>query len=212
MIAVYRSIRQRSEAKSEINKSLFIAYASPVETVAAADSFLSEIRQRHREANHHCSAYVLGRQGEQQKADDDGEPGGTAGRPILEVLSRCGVKNGMIVVVRYFGGILLGAGGLTRAYSQAAAAALTAAGIVEQRLHSRLSIEVDYAILATLENQLRLQRYPVEGKEYADTVRLAVLAANGREDSLRQLAADCSAGRAIIRENGERYLEIAPES
>ncbi|MEG6513499.1 YigZ family protein [Desulforamulus ruminis] len=211
MLPVYRTVKQMSEIKIEINKSLFIAYASPAENEAAAVSFIGEIKKRHREASHNCSAYVIGRRAEQQKADDDGEPCGTAGRPILEVINKSGVKNTVIVVTRYFGGIKLGAGGLIRAYTQAAAAGLEAAVIVEKQLHTRLAIEVDYALLGTLENQLRLNHYPIETKEYTAVVKLTALAPKGQEDKLSQLVADCTSAQAIVRETGAIYLEVMPE-
>lgn len=210
MVSVYRSVKQTCEVKIEINKSLFIAYVSPAETETAAVSFIEEIRKRHKEASHNCSAYIIGRHGRQQKADDDGEPGGTAGRPILEVLNKADIKNAVIVVTRYFGGIKLGAGGLIRAYTQAAAAGLAAAVIVEKQLHIRLAIVVDYSLLGTVENQLRLNNYPVEAKEFAETVTITALARKGGEDKLSQLIADCTSAQAVVRETGEIYLEVLP--
>ncbi|WP_371380989.1 YigZ family protein [Sporomusa aerivorans] len=211
MLPAYLTLKQASEVKIEINKSLFIAYASPAETETAAVSFIEDIKKRHREANHNCSAYVAGQHGEQQKADDDGEPGGTAGRPILEVINKSGVKNTVIVVTRYFGGIKLGAGGLIRAYTQAAAAGLEAATVVEKQLHTRLAIEINYALLGTVENQLRLNNYPIESKEFTDVVKITALARKGKEDNLSQLIADCTSAQAILRETGEIYLESMPE-
>ena len=210
MVSVYQTVKQPSEVKIEINKSLFIAYVSPVESETAAVSFIAEIKKRHKEASHNCSAYVIGRHGQQQKADDDGEPGGTAGRPILEVLNRADIKNTVIVVTRYFGGIKLGAGGLIRAYTQAAAAGLEAAVIVEKQLHTRLAIAVDYSLLGTVENQLRLNNYPVEAKEFTETVTITALARKGGEAKLSQLIADCTSARAVVRETGEIYLEVLP--
>lgn len=207
MLPAYRTVKQVSEIKLEINKSLFLGYVSPAETEEAALTFIQDIKKRHKEANHNCSAYVIGLQGQSQKADDDGEPGGTAGRPILEVINKSAVKNAVIVVTRYFGGIKLGTGGLIRAYTKAAADGLDAAIIVEKQLHTRLVIEINYHLLGTVENQLRLKNYPIESKEFSHIVKIIALARKGDEDQLLQLVADCTAAQAIIQPVGEVYLD-----
>ena len=112
------------------------------------------------------------------------------------------------MVTRYFGGIKLGAGGLIRAYTKAAADGLAAAGIIEKHLHSRLNIELSYHLLGTVENQLRLNNYPIETKEFSEVVRLVALARTGREASLLQLIADITANQAQVRQLGELYLPI----
>ena len=207
MLPAYRTVKQASEIKLEINKSLFIGYVSPAETEEAALTFIQDIKKRHKDANHNCSAYVIGQHGQAQKADDDGEPGGTAGRPILEVINKSAVKNTVIVVTRYFGGIKLGTGGLIRAYTKAAVDGLDAAIIVEKQLHTRLAIEISYHILGTVENQLRLKHYPIENKEFSHIVKIVALARKGDEDQLLQLVADCTAAQAIVQPIGEIYLD-----
>lgn len=211
MLPAYRTIKQASEVTYEISKSLFIAYASPVETEEAAIAFIQDIKKRHREATHNCSAYVIGQHGQTQKADDDGEPSGTAGRPILEVINKSDVKNAVVVVTRYFGGIKLGVGGLIRAYTKAAVDGLEAAAIIEKRLHIRLSIEINYSLLGTVENQLRLHHYPIETKEFSQVVTLIALAPKGAEAQLLQLLADCTAAQAIVHPLGETYL-VPPDN
>jgi uncharacterized YigZ family protein len=208
MLSAYRTIKQASEIKIEINKSLFIAYASPAETEAAALTFIQDIKKRHKDANHNCSAYVIGQHGQMQKADDDGEPGGTAGRPILEVINKSDIKNAVIVVTRYFGGIKLGTGGLIRAYTKAAVDGLDAAIIIEKQLHTRLAIEISYHLLGTVENQLRLNHYPIETKEFSHNVKIIALACKGSEDKLLQLLADCTAAQAVVQSIGEIYLDV----
>lgn len=208
MLSAYRTIKQISEIKIEINKSLFIAYASPAETEAAALTFIQDIKKRHKEANHNCSAYVIGQHGQTQKADDDGEPGGTAGRPILEVINKSDVKNAVIVVTRYFGGIKLGTGGLIRAYTKAAVDGLDAAIIIEKQLHTRLAIEINYHLLGTVENQLRLNHYPIENKEFSHIVKIIALVRKGSEDKLLRLLADCTAAQAVVQPIGEIYLDV----
>lgn len=206
MLPAYRTVNQAAEAKLEINKSLFLAYVSPVATEEEAMAFIKDIKNRHKEANHNCCAYVIGQTGKIQKADDDGEPGGTAGKPILEVINKSAVKDAVIVVTRYFGGIKLGAGGLIRAYTKAAVDGLEAAHIVEKQLHTRLTAAFPYHLLGTIENQLRLHQYHIENKEFSQVVTLTVLARKGNEDSLQQLLADCTAAQAIVKEIGEIYV------
>lgn len=211
MLPAYRTVKQPSEARLEINKSLFIAYVTPADTEETAAQFIEEIKKRHKEANHNCSAYVIGQHGQYQKADDNGEPSGTAGKPILEVLLKSGVKNAVIVVTRYFGGIKLGAGGLIRAYTKAAADGLEAAVIIEKQLHTRMIISLDYSLLGTMENQLRLHNYPIENKEFTDVVKIAALVRKGEEEQLRELIADCTAAKATIKIAGELYLDAELE-
>lgn len=212
MLPSYRTVKQPGEAQLEINKSLFIAYVCPVETEESALAFIDNIKKRHKEANHNCSAYVIGQHGQYQKADDDGEPGGTAGKPILEVINKSDVKNAVIVVTRYFGGIKLGAGGLIRAYTKAAVDGLEAAVIVEKKLHTQLAIELSYHLLGAVENQLRLNNYPIHSKEFTEVVRIVALARKGDEDKLIQLIADCTAAQAVVRAIGEEYLDVLPET
>ncbi len=211
MLPAYRTVKQPSEARLEINKSLFIAYVTPADTEETAAQFIEEIKKRHKEANHNCSAYVIGQHGQYQKADDNGEPSGTAGKPILEVLLKSGVKDAVIVVTRYFGGIKLGAGGLIRAYTKAAADGLEAAVIIEKQLHTRMIISLDYPLLGTVENQLRLHNYPIENKEFTDVVKIAALVRKAEEEQLRELIADCTAAKATIKTAGELYLDAELE-
>lgn len=212
MLPVYRTLKQASEITLEINKSLFIGYAAPAETEEAAMAFIQDIKKHHKEATHNCSAYVIGQHGQAQKADDDGEPTGTAGRPILEVLNKADVKNAVVVVTRYFGGIKLGAGGLIRAYTRAAADAMSAAIVIDKRLHTRLVIELNYPLLGMVENQLRLKNYPIESKEFSHNVRITALAPKGDEDKLVGLISDCTAAQAVIRTIDETYLDVLPET
>lgn len=209
MLPAYRTIKQVAEIQLEINKSLFIASACPAVTEEAAVTFINDIKKRHKEANHNCSAYVIGQHGQYQKADDDGEPSGTAGKPILDVINKSAVKNTVIVVTRYFGGIKLGAGGLIRAYAKAASASLEAAVIVEKQLHTKLTIRLDYHLLGTVENQLRLNNFPIQSKDFAEAVSIITLARKGEEDQLIQLIADTTAAQAIVKITGEEYLDIA---
>ena len=130
MLPRYRTLRREASKEIVIKKSRFIGYGKPVESEAEAAAFIEAIKKKHWDATHNCSAYVIGERDEIQKQSDDGEPSGTAGKPILEVIKAQGLKNTVIVVTRYFGGIMLGAGGLIRAYTDGAVAAIEAAEAV----------------------------------------------------------------------------------
>jgi len=125
-------------------KSRFIGQIAPAAAEAEALAFLEQVRERHKGANHHCYAWQIGADDQFQRSADAGEPAGTAGRPILEAIKRAGLHNTVIVVTRFFGGILLGAGGLTRAYGRAAAMAVGAAGVVTAENSVRLSMRLPY--------------------------------------------------------------------
>ena len=143
----YRTVQGYGQAEVEINKSRFIAYVNRAESEEEAIAFLERIRKQHWDATHNCAAYIVGENEEHQKANDDGEPSGTAGRPILEVIKRSALTDTIIIVTRYFGGIKLGTGGLIRAYGKSAVVGLEAAGIVERQLHTRMTATIDYSLL-----------------------------------------------------------------
>ena len=163
------------EAEYEINKSKFIAHVKQVEDEEAAKTFLQQLKKKYFDATHNCSAWVLGVDGSKQKSNDDGEPGGTAGNPILETIKKNELVNTVVVVTRYFGGIKLGAGGLIRAYSHTAALGLSASKIVTMTPMQRLSITVNYNLFASVENWIRNKNITVESKDYTDNVTLSLL-------------------------------------
>lgn len=146
----YRTIRAAASDEFTERKSRFIGYISPASTETEALAFLEEIRKKHRNATHNCYAYVL-REGHLQRFSDDAEPSGTAGRPILEVLLREGLTDVCVVVTRYFGGILLGAGGLVRAYTQGCKCAVEAAEVLAMHAATELSVTMDYAFYGKLQ-------------------------------------------------------------
>lgn len=210
MQARYRTVTSYGECEIEINKSRFIAYVERVESEAAAQAFIEQISKKHWNATHNCSAYVVGPNDQYQKANDDGEPSGTAGKPILECLKKNGLRDTVVVVTRYFGGIKLGAGGLIRAYGKSAASGLAAAGVVERVLHNRLTVEIDYSQLGAVENQLRLAGYTIADKQFTHVITLVVLVTGEAEAVLRQNLSDWTAGTACVREAGQEYVELVP--
>lgn len=208
----YRTVAGYGETEIEINKSRFIAYVNRAEREEEALSFIQEIKKKHWNATHNCSAYMAGSQDQWQKADDDGEPSGTAGRPILEVIKKTTLKNSVVVVTRYFGGIKLGAGGLIRAYGKAASEGIKVAGLIERILHSVMMAEIDYSLQGTVENGLRSQGHILADVEFTDKVTFTILQKLGEEEALRRKLADWTAGQALIRHRGERYVDLPVES
>jgi uncharacterized YigZ family protein len=203
----YLTIKATNSARLEINKSIFIAHAKRTESENEALAFAAEIRKKYHDATHNCFACIAGPQDEFQKADDDGEPSGDAGKPMLEVIKKNLLRDTSIVVTRYFGGIKLGGGGLIRAYGKSASEAIRAAGVVERTLHSRIGITIAYTLLGPLENQLRMQGYTVVDKQFTNLVSLSVLAETGQEDRLQKLATDIAAGAATFSELGFAYVD-----
>ena len=164
----YKTLLRRAEEEFVINKSVFIGHGMPVETEEQALAFLSEMRQTYKDATHNCYAYIL-RENNTVRHSDDGEPGGTAGKPIMDVLTGKGLTNVLCVVTRYFGGILLGAGGLVRAYSKSAADAVTKAGMVSYLPGTILDIPMDYSRYGTLEGFIRANA-EVQNVAFAENV------------------------------------------
>ncbi|OJF16512.1 MAG: YigZ family protein [Bacillaceae bacterium G1] len=168
------TIAQAAEVTLEIKKSKFIGRVRPVASEDEAKAWIAEIQKQHHDATHNCYAYLIGQHQEIQKSNDDGEPAGTAGRPMLETLKKNQLYNVAAVVTRYFGGILLGASGLIRAYSQATAAAVRAAGIVQEVLHTPFTLEMDYGWWGRVEHWLRQTGTPADPPSFTDRVSLTV--------------------------------------
>lgn len=168
------TIAREAEVTLEIKKSKFIGRVRPVTDEEEAKAWIAEIQKRHHDATHNCYAYLIGTQLEIQKSNDDGEPAGTAGRPILETLKKNELHNVAAVVTRYFGGILLGASGLIRAYSQATAAAVRAAGIVREVPHASFLLEMDYEWWGRLQHWLHQAGHPFEPPSFSERVSVTV--------------------------------------
>ncbi|MGI1822753.1 YigZ family protein [Exiguobacterium sp. TRN 1102] len=164
------TIKQSGTYEVVIQKSKFIAHFKRVETEEEAQAFIQSIKKEHWNATHNCSAYIIGERNEHQKANDDGEPSGTAGIPMLEVLRKRHLKDTVVVVTRYFGGIKLGGGGLIRAYGGTVSEGLDAIGIVERLPMQQLTLTVDYTWIGKVENELRQSSYLLDDIIYADLV------------------------------------------
>lgn len=191
----YKTLLRAASDEFVVNKSRFIGHGCPCETEEAALAFLAEIRARHKDATHNCYAYIVGANMGIMRYSDDGEPGGTAGMPIIEVMKARGVTNCAVVVTRYFGGILLGAGGLVRAYSQGAAAALNACGVGVMHPTARYLLEVPYPMLGRLEFFLKTEPVIVEEKQFADAVILTLVVRTSDEEAFAARLTNMSEGR-----------------
>ncbi|CAM2983821.1 YigZ family protein [Paenibacillus sediminis] len=205
MLERYKTVRQPGIKEIVIRKSRFIGHIMPVETEEEAIAFVEEIKKKHRTATHNCSAYMVGWRDEIQRASDDGEPSGTAGKPILEVIKNNGLKNVAIVVTRYFGGILLGAGGLLRAYTDGAVAAIEAGEPITRVLHQQIFIEVDYTWLGKLENELRNREMRMGETIFTDKVMLTCLPLVSEAEAFKAWITDLTQGQAAISEGEQLY-------
>ncbi len=180
----YKTLMKRDQDEFIINKSRFIGYGCPCETEEEALAFLRQIREKHADATHNCYAYIIGANMGIMRYSDDGEPGGTAGMPIIEVMKARGVTNCCVVVTRYFGGILLGAGGLVRAYSQGSAAAIKACGVGVMHPTARYLMDVPYPMLGRFEHYLKTAPVRIEEKQFSDVITFTFLVKCQDEDKL----------------------------
>ncbi len=204
MATAYRTVQQQACLEIVINKSRFIGYCFPVSEEGEAQQRLEEIRKQHWDATHNCFAYSIGERGSIARYSDDGEPGGTAGLPMMEVLRQKNVTNVLCVVTRYFGGVLLGAGGLVRAYSRAASEAVEAAGIVSMRPCICYKVVLDYSRWGVLEGLLRSQGN-LQDVEFTDCITAAVMIEAERAEAFEKLVTERTDGRVCPQAVGEAY-------
>jgi uncharacterized YigZ family protein len=205
----YLTVARAGVHESEIKRSRFLCALPPAGSEQAAQDFVRRIRKEHPGATHHCFAYVIGPDGRLHRASDDGEPGGTAGTPMLQVLLGREVRDTVAVVTRYYGGVQLGAGGLARAYGGAVSAALDEIGTAERRLLALVTVTVGHQRAGRLENELRAAGHAVRGVSYggtAVTISLGVPAPG--LDSFRSWLADTTSGTADLAVEGSAYVDV----
>lgn len=207
MLTQYKTVKQWGSAEIVIKKSRFIGQAKPVDSEEEAIAFIESVKKEHWNATHNCSAYIIGERDQVQKASDDGEPSGTAGKPMLEVLKHQGLKNTVVVVTRYFGGILLGAGGLIRAYTDGAVAGIGAAGPVLKVLHQDYYVTIDYTWLGKVENELRNRGTLLGETGFTDKVTLLCRPLQEEADQFLLWMTDLTQGQAEIREGETVYID-----
>lgn len=205
---IYKTTAENGTASYEIQKSRFIAYTSHVETEAEARDFVTAIKKKHFDARHNCSAWVLGADSSQQKSNDDGEPGGTAGNPILEAIKQHGLTNVVVVVTRYFGGIKLGAGGLIRAYSHTASLGLEATPCLEVKPFCLMEAEMDYSLLGTVENWIRNKELRTGETAYLDKVTVRLLVEPADCEAISAELTNLTAAQCKITIHQPEYMSL----
>lgn len=189
-------------------KSRFIAEVFPVVSEDEISAHIEKIKKEYWDARHHCWAYVIGQNPGTERMSDDGEPAGTAGKPILEVIRGRGLIDVLVVVTRYFGGTLLGTGGLVRAYTQAALEGLSHAGILRKVPGVRLKIGTDYTGLGKIQYLLAQREISILDTVYTDRVEILTAAAADMAESLKKEITEGTSGQAVIEEDGQCWLEI----
>ena len=201
-----KTLYKGGEGEIVEKKSRFIATLRPIASEEEAAQFLAEIRKKYWDARHHCSAFVLGERGDLTRCSDDGEPSGTAGRPMLDVLTGEGLTGCMAVVTRYFGGTLLGTGGLVRAYGGAVREGLKNCVLLTCIEGVRLVISSDYTDLGKIQYILGEEKATQENTEYTDRVTSTVLLPAAEEERVRKKLTDATGGRCTIEEGGRPVL------
>jgi uncharacterized YigZ family protein len=208
-VTTYLTVAGDATAEVEDRGSRFLCTLRRVADEEEARALVASLRREHWDARHHCSAFVLGPGGTIQRSSDDGEPAGTAGAPMLEVLKGAGVSDVAAVVSRWFGGTLLGAGGLVRAYGDAVRAALAEAGTLRRALLTELALELDHADAGRVEGELRARGVRVLDVAYDARVRLLLAATPGEVDRLGEVVAAATAGTGLLEPVGERWVDMA---
>lgn len=204
---MYKTISQTGEFEQVINKSTFIACAFHIETEEEAQAFILKEKKKYPDARHCCWAYVLGDKKDVMRYSDDGEPQGTAGQPILQVLVKKDITNVLVTVTRYFGGILLGAGGLTRAYSSSATGVLDSTGIKIMLMSKRTKVSVDYTTFSRIEKALRASDYIlIENIEYLQDVNLYLTVKEEAFQKLYDYFVQVTNGKSEVKELKKLYL------
>lgn len=206
-ISFYYTVKGHGHHTLIIQKSRFLAIVSRAETEKDAETFIGQIKKDNRDANHNCFAYTIGMNHDIQKASDDGEPSGTAGVPMLEVLKKRNLKNTVAVVTRYFGGTKLGAGGLIRAYGKAVTEGLNAAGTVRCERVINMSVTVDYTWIGKLENELHAASMAINDMRYFEKVEISVYVPIEKTGSFSEWITNLTNGQAKIASGETLYLE-----
>ncbi|MFC6254905.1 YigZ family protein [Secundilactobacillus hailunensis] len=204
----YLTIKASGSHELEIKKSRFICSVQRATTKETADAFIESVRQANPKANHNCFAYMLGEHDEIQRESDDGEPSGTAGVPILEVLKQMALHDVVAVVTRYFGGTKLGAGGLIRAYSNSTSRAIEQVGLVKKVLQQDLTLTVSYANYEKLSYHLKQQQINVVNTDYGSDVQVTIAADLAIVDQVQTNIMNLLSGQVTIKTGDEHYHEV----
>jgi len=202
----FLTVAKPSESFYVVKKSKFISNVIPVSDIKEAEAYIEKLRKKYWDATHNVYAYSIGLNSEIQKFSDDGEPSGTAGKPVLEVIKSKEVKNVLIVVTRYFGGILLGANGLIRAYSESASLGLKNSNIIKKIKCDVFQITTDYNMLGKLQWELNQRNIIIKDINYAENVKIEVFVPINYNINLEKIIMDKTSGSAHIKFVNNEYI------
>lgn len=202
----YRTLHEFGTDEITIEKSVFIGYAKPIQSEEEAVEFINEIKKKHKDANHNVWAYTVGQNMNIQRYSDDGEPQGTAGIPTLEVIKKEDLRDVVVVVTRYFGGIKLGAGGLIRAYTKGAKLGLESGKIISKVMYQEVKVKIDYTQLGKVQNELMNLGYFIKDTIYEDNVEIIVYSKLEYVEKLSEKMIDITSGTGKIVLGEEFYL------
>ena len=203
---MYKTLHEYGTDEVIIEKSRFIGYAKPIKTEEEAVEFINEIKKKHKDARHNVWAYTVGKSMNIQRYSDDGEPQGTAGIPILEVIKKEDLRDVVVVVTRYFGGIKLGAGGLVRAYTKGAKIGLESGKIIQKVMYQEVKIKIDYNQLGKVQNEIMNMGYFIKDTVYEDNVEIIVYSRINEKEAIIDKMNDITSATAKITLGEEFYL------
>ena len=211
MLIPYTAPRATFQKELEIKKSIFLATLIPVKNEEEALEALAKMKKEKRDATHNCSAYRIGTERIYEKSSDDGEPQGTAGHPMLHVLQMNELTNTLAIVTRWFGGIKLGAGGLTRAYTQSLADAVKEADLVRYTPHEKYTVSFPYTTAGAFENHIKGTDIIVKDRQFSDKVTVTFLTLPDKAETHTRWLTDATGGKAEIQNDGEEYVMMEVE-
>ena len=211
MLIPYTAPRATFQKELEIKKSIFLATLIPVKNEEEAQEAIAKLKKEKRDATHNCSAYRIGTERIYEKSSDDGEPQGTAGHPMLHVLQMNELTNTLAIVTRWFGGIKLGAGGLTRAYTQSLADAVKEADLVRYTPHEKYTVSFPYTTAGAFENHIKGTDIIVKDRQFSDKVTVTFLTLPDKAETHTRWLTDATGGKAEIQNDGEEYVMMEVE-
>ena len=206
MTEQYKTVYEGGEGELVEKKSRFIATVRPVKTEEEANQFVEEMRKKYWDARHNCWAFILGERQEFKRCSDDGEPSQTAGKPMMDVLTGAGLTDVAVVVTRYFGGTLLGTGGLVRAYSGAVQEGLKSSTVITKYLGVKLSVTTDYNGVGKLQYLFGQKESPILSAEYTDKVVFTVLVESSRIQEIKKAITEATSATAQMEESDPVYF------
>ena len=211
MLIPYTAPRATFQKELEIKNSIFLATLIPVKNEEEAQEAIAKMKKEKRDATHNCSAYRIGTERIYEKSSDDGEPQGTAGHPMLHVLQMNELTNTLAIVTRWFGGIKLGAGGLTRAYTQSLADAVKEADLVRYTPHEKYTVSFPYTTAGAFENHVKGTDIIVKDRQFSDKVTVTFLTLPDKAETHTRWLTDATGGKAEIQNDGEEYVMMEVE-